>query len=78
MREILLRTNMNITLENFLKHIFGDRSGKVPNENQRDLSSHYYNERIRRRRKRGAVPLGRQRTGCAARENAIRRPRKSP
>ena len=30
MREILLRTIMNITLENFLNHIFGDRSGKVP------------------------------------------------
>ena len=30
MREILSRTIMNITLENFLKHIFGDRSGKVP------------------------------------------------
>ena len=30
MREILLRTNMNITLENFLNHIFGDRNGKVP------------------------------------------------
>lgn len=30
MRKILSRTIMNITLENFLKRIYGDRSGKVP------------------------------------------------